>query len=45
MQLMIDKAMTLEPHGLNRGDDYCNPYPDYFRFPVFVLYVISASPF
>ena len=32
---LIGKAITLEPQGLNR----------YFSFPVFVLYVISASPF
>ena len=39
---LIDKAMTLEPHGLNRHDELLL----FFLFQFFlVLYVISASPF
>ena len=41
---LIDKAMTLEPNGLNRHDELLL----FFLFQFFflcVLYVISASPF
>ena len=45
---LTDKAMTLEPHGVNRRDEFLSPISLVFflsSFPVFVLYVISASPF
>ena len=45
---LIDKAMTLEPHGVNRRDEFLSSISLVFflsSFPVFVLYVISASPF
>ena len=47
---LIDKAMTLEPHALNRRDELLyvihilSIFPFQFLF-VFMLYVISASPF
>ena len=44
---LIDKAMTVEPHGLNRRDELIIVIHilSIFTFPVFMLYVISASPF
>ena len=45
---LTDKAMTLEPHGVNRRDEFLLSISLVFflsSFPVFVLYVISASPF
>ena len=41
---LIDKAMTLEPYGLNRRDELIHVLY-YFLFSNFLLYVISASPF
>ena len=46
MTHLIDNAMTLEPHGLNRRDELLYIHiPSIFAFPVFMLYVISASHF
>ena len=43
---LIDKARTLEPHGLNRPWRIIVIHiPSILSFPVFMLYVISASPF
>ena len=42
---LIDKAMTLEPNGLNRQDELLESKSLLLLLFFLMLYVISASPF